>query len=342
MSDPAISVIIPTRDRAALLPGVLDALRAQVCATTFEVVVVDNASTDGTGALLADRCADDQRFRALRQSVLGRSAAMNTGAAAARGDLLVFTDDDVVVAPDWLESYRKFFASRAGVAPVVAGGPIHPVAEHLGPWPAWLGDAAIDDLVPLDWGGAERELHPPEYLWGANMALTRVVFDRIGTWDETVGRRGDERGTYEDVEYQDRIRRAGGAVWYCPSARVLHRLPADRVTPAIVLSNAFARGRNEVWSEAARPRPAGIGVVAIARFGRWAVRTLSFRISGGADRFDRARRAAVACGDAMELSAQRYGDVRGAGAMAAVGWIVARAIVRAAGRRQDGPRPSLR
>jgi glycosyltransferase involved in cell wall biosynthesis len=337
MTDPAISVVIPTRDRAAVLSSVLDALEAQACAAAFEIVVVDNASTDDTRSLLEARSARDARYRTLFEPVLGRSVAMNAGAAAARGAVLVFTDDDVVVASDWIESYRRFFRAPPADTMLVAGGPIHPIAHDLGHWPAWLGEGGVRDLVLLDWGDVERELHPPEYLWGANMALTRESFDRIGAWDETIGRRGDERGTYEDVEYQDRVRHAGGTVWYCPRARVLHRLPDDRVTPTIVLSNAFARGRNEAWSDVpnAEPADAVLGSM-LSRFGRWAVAAAAFRISGDATRFERVRRAAAASGASMERARTRYGGTGTARALSTAGWWMGRAIVRLAGGSGEG------
>lgn len=334
VNDPSISVIIPTRNRAALLPGVLQALAEQACRAVFEVVIVDNASTDGTRTLVAARCASDPRFRRLHEPVLGRSAAMNAGAASARGALLLFTDDDVVMAPDWIETYRRFIASRPPTGLLMAGGPIHPVASDLGPWPSWVGSEAATELMPLDWGQVERVLGSREYLWGANMALTAGVFERMGGWDVTIGRRGDERGTYEDVEYQDRIRRAGGAVWFCPRARVLHRLPEEHVTPARILSNAFARGRNSVWAiDGSSPMDTGAGGASlVARFAAWAVRTLAFRVSREAGHLERARRAAERSGDTMERHLRRSGGRAWTQAVASTAWLTSRAILRLAGR----------
>lgn len=331
---PLISVVIPTRNRVAYLPDVLGALDEQVCEATFEVVVVDNGSTDRTGAFLAERSASEPRLRWLHEPVLGRSVAMNAGVAAALGSLLLFTDDDVMMGPDWIESYRRIFDRRPPTDALVVGGPIHPVASDLGPWPAWLGEAAVADLVPLDLGDTERILRPPEYLWGANMAVRARVFDRIGGWDPGIGRRGDDRGTYEDVEYQDRVRAAGGSVWYCPGARVFHRVPPELVTPARILSNAFARGRNAAWAEEERnvggeaERPTAL----IGRFLAWAADTIAFRARRTPGTFDRARLAAAAAGAAMERSLRR-GDRRHV--VARAGWWAGRIVVRLAG----GSRP---
>ncbi|HEX6400841.1 MAG TPA: glycosyltransferase [Actinomycetota bacterium] len=327
---PLISVIIPTRNRVAFLPDVLGALGEQVCEATFEVIVVDNGSTDRTGTFLAERSASQPRLRWLHEPVLGRSVAMNAGVRASRGSLLLFTDDDVMMGPDWIESYRRFFASRPPTEIVVVGGPIHPVANDLGPWPAWLGEDAVADLVPLDLGGAERILRPPEYVWGANMAVRARVLDRIGGWDPDIGRRGDDRGTYEDVEYQDRVRAVGGSVWYNPVGRVFHRVPPELVTPARIMSNAFARGRNAAWGEEERnagvedERPSAL----VGRFLVWAADTIAFRARRGPRTFDRARLAAAAAGAAMERCL-RHGD-RG-GAVARASWWAGRIVVRLAG-----------
>jgi len=332
MESPLISVIIPTRDRAGFLPDVLGALSAQVCEASFEVMVVDNSSSDGTRTLLIERSDADPRFRWLHEPVLGRSVAMNTGAAAARGTLLLFTDDDVVMPDDWIENYRRFFAPRAPTERLVVGGPIQPVAGDLGPWPGWLGGAAVSDLIPLDLGDTERLLSPPEYLWGANMAMHAHVFRTIGGWDPTVGRRGDERGTYEDVEYQDRVRRDGGAVWYSPAPRVFHRVPPDLVTPARILSNAFARGRNSAWP-ADRSRAGSEGTAdLVGRFAAWAADTTGFRVRRNARSFERARLAAATAGSTMERCLQARGNPRRTTrAAASASWWASRAIVRLAG-----------
>lgn len=341
MESPLISVVIPTRDRVKFLPDVLGSLSAQVCEAAFEVIVVDNASSDGTRTLLIERSDADPRFRWLHEPTLGRSVAMNAGAAAARGTLLLFTDDDVVIPPDWLESYRRFFAPRTPAERLVVGGPIHPIASDLGRWPPWLDAAAVTDLIPLDLGDSERVLGPPEYLWGANMAMHAQVFRTIGGWDPTVGRRGHERGTYEDVEYQDRVRHGGGAVWYSPAPRVFHRVPHDLVTPARILSNAFARGRNSVWladrsvpAADVRDDPADL----VGRFAAWAVDTIGFRARRDARSFERARLAAAVAGSTMERWLRTRGNARRTTrAAASASWWASRAIVHLAG--DSGPSP---
>ena len=96
-------------------------------------------------------------------------------------------------------------------------------------------------------GVNQRRLKPSEYVWGANMAVPKRLFEQCGVWDETVGRKGEERGTFEDTEFQDRVRAARGTVWFCPAAVVHHRVPRQAITPRRISSTAFMRGRNDVW-----------------------------------------------------------------------------------------------
>src|SRR2546427_9554726 len=109
-SEVAISVIISTRNRAHYLPEVLRTLAAQDCDAPFEVIVVDNASTDNTTAVLNEWCRTDARFRTAREPLPGLSRGKNAGIRMARAPLLLFTDDDMQVAPRWVQSYHTFFA----------------------------------------------------------------------------------------------------------------------------------------------------------------------------------------------------------------------------------------
>ena len=106
---PPLTIAICTYNRAALLQKTVAALLPQLAGDT-ELLVVDNASIDGTAAVLAGQ----SRVRACREEKIGLSVARNTALAAARGEYVIFVDDDVVVNPGWLESYRRFCGSRRG------------------------------------------------------------------------------------------------------------------------------------------------------------------------------------------------------------------------------------
>jgi glycosyltransferase involved in cell wall biosynthesis len=309
MTGPSVSVIVCTRNRASYLPACLASLAHQDCGTAYEVLVVDNASTDATPDVLAAWSQKDARFRIVREPTLGLSAAKNAGVARARGRLLLFTDDDVIVDSGWVRSYLDFFAQH-GDDSILVGGPIVPAPEDLGQWTRWFAPCALADLGLLDYDG-ERPLGRYEYVWGANMAVPAALFRRLGSWDERVGRRGDARGTYEDTEYQDRARATGTEVWFCPSASLRHRVPRRDVTIARILRTAYARGRNQFWRETlesrggpgAAPRDdylSALGML-IARFGTLACWSLVLQFRRTSAVFARAHRAAWRAGWAMDV-----------------------------------------
>lgn len=309
MTEPvAISVIISTHNRAHYLPGCLDVLSRQVSQARFEVVVIDNGSTDETPEILDRWCAGRPNFRWAQEPRLGLSQGKNAGIRIARGGLLLFTDDDTMPVDGWIESYRAFF-DRLSDDMALAGGPVVPVPDDLGEWPPWFSPGAETDLALLQ-HGAERTLRRGEYVWGGNMAVPAAVFGRFGLFDESVGRRGEQRGTFEDTEFQDGLREAGGVVWFCPPAEVQHRILRGAITPRRVAATAFDRGRNEFWmenigrwgAEESVPRRSLFsgGAVLTVALSRWLLWSIAFRIWPRRGLFERARRAGWSSGKALD------------------------------------------
>jgi glycosyltransferase involved in cell wall biosynthesis len=322
-SDIGISVIISTRNRASYLPACLRSLAAQQGRVPHEVVVVDNGSEDATPELLVRWCREHPEFRSTREERVGLSRGKNAGIRMARAPLLLFTDDDVVVPPGWIHSYAEFF-SRHPLDAIVAGGPIIPIPEDLGAWPSWLESNAFIDVGRLD-HGVERELQPPDYVFGANMAVPATVFSRLGLWNEDLGYTPEDRSTFEDTELQDRVWAARGSVWFCPDTPIQHRVPRGRASPGPILQNAFGRGRNDFWKEvrsstgdlSAAPR---IGLVRGLAALVWnllaeGLTVASFRVRHRAVSLERARRAAWKGGRSFEMlrpgrdRTRRYGRI---------------------------------
>jgi GT2 family glycosyltransferase len=269
----AVSVLIATRNRADYLAECLQSIWEQTTGPTIEVVVVNNASTDRTAGMLADLSVREPRLRVLFEERLGRSRALNTGIAAAAGRLLLFTDDDVIVQPGWIARLHHFFAGHAEEL-LLAGGPIYQVPADLGDWPDWVGPNPVAEVGSLSHGAECRELLPRELLWGANMAAAASLFQRVGGWDESVGRRGDERGTYEDIEFQRRLRAIGGSIWFVPEAVIHHRLARSAVTPRTTLYRSFHGGLSlqvrELYEPSGSPVQTNMAMAAIG-FGLHAV-----------------------------------------------------------------------
>ena len=126
-----MSVVVSTRDRSHFLRSCLESLSLQDCSFPFEVVVVDNASSDDTPQLVQEFGRKDQRFRYIFEGTIGLSHAKNVGVRASVSPLIVFTDDDVVLDPLWLRSFVEC-AERQTSSVYILGGPIHPVPHDLG------------------------------------------------------------------------------------------------------------------------------------------------------------------------------------------------------------------
>jgi glycosyltransferase involved in cell wall biosynthesis len=302
--DPAVTVIVSTRNRAGYLGACLASLAEQRYAAPFEVVVVDNASTDDTPDVIERWVETDPRFRSVREERVGLSFGKNAGIEAARGSILLFTDDDVIVDQDWIGSYHALFAEREDL---IIGGPIIPIRHDLGEWPEWLADDALDDIGRLHYR-SDRPLQSREHVWGGNMAIPAKIFREIGRWNVELGLPNPD--SFEDTEFQDRARAAGIAVLFAHTPIVRHRVDASKVSPRAVLSAAFARGRNAYHQERlgihiqterlSLTRPSA-ALVAFVRYGTgWIAWAAASRARLRARSFERARRDAWAAGWAIE------------------------------------------
>ena len=220
-----LSVVLPTFDRAASLERALDALlRQSALPGSYEVVVVDNNSTDGTPDVVARY--DERRVRLVREPQQGLSYARNAGLGASRAPIVAFTDDDVEVAPDWVETIVTALARHPHVDGI--GGRVLPAWQSGRP--RWLTREHWAPLALQDHGDARRvfDRAAPIGLIGANVAFRREVFDRIGTFSPSVQRVKDGIGSTEDHELLARLYDAGGRMLYQPKMLVMARVSDDR------------------------------------------------------------------------------------------------------------------
>jgi glycosyltransferase involved in cell wall biosynthesis len=193
----AVSVIVPARDAAATLPATLRALAGQDLGARYEVLVVDDGSTDGTAAI-AERFGPPVRLLRIEGST-GAGSVRNHGAAAARGRVLAFTDADCVPAPGWLRAGVRALQDCDLVQGAVAPDP----DAALGPYDRSLSVTG------------ERGFYE-----SANLLVRRDRFWAVGGFEDVIGRARRPQG--EDVLFAWRVRRAGGRTAFCPDALVHH------------------------------------------------------------------------------------------------------------------------
>jgi len=228
---PAISFLVNTRNRGAVLLPALQAYGRMRCRAPWEIVLVDNGSTDETPRLLAEfQARSPVPCQVLREQRPGSSCAKNTGWRAARAPLLAFTDDDCYPAPDFLEQMLAAFED-AGIG-FVAGRLL-----LYDPTDLPTGIKLDSDRRAYPAGFA----FPPGELHGANFAFRREVLETIGGFDELIG-----AGTpwpFEDVDAAMRASLAGFAGCYDPRPTIFHHhRRRDRRTLHAVL-HGYARGR---------------------------------------------------------------------------------------------------
>jgi hypothetical protein len=225
------TVLICTYQRAALLAETLDSLARTRTTRRWEVLVVDNNSTDDTRAVTESRqAAYPVPLRYVFEPRQGKSHALNRGIGMSAADVIVFTDDDVRVPPEWLdESIRPLDADPvAGYT----GGPVRPLWEV--PPPSWFDTSRTDLWGPLalvDYGADsfvfEQRGRVPV---GANMTVRKALIDRLGGFDPAFGRTGSSLLGQEQAEFLARLRREGAWGVYAPAAGLQHFVPARRLT----------------------------------------------------------------------------------------------------------------
>jgi GT2 family glycosyltransferase len=224
-----VSVVLSTYNRADRLSLALDALLSQAGGVSYEIIVVDNNSSDDTSAVVA-RIAErsNGRLRYAFEARQGLSYGRNTGVALARASIIALTDDDVRVAPDWIEQLTRTFDEHPEIDYV--GGRVLP--HWLAPPPRWLTQAHWAPLALQDYGdewlvsGRERAV----CLVGANLAFRRRVFDAVGVFTPALGRVMDGIGSTEDHDMQLRAWRAGMQGLYVPSLSAVADVTPDRLT----------------------------------------------------------------------------------------------------------------
>jgi glycosyltransferase involved in cell wall biosynthesis len=237
-ADPTISVVICTQNRAAALRETLASLakvRMQH-AWKAELLVVDNASTDNTAAVVREAKLPNLEVTYYFEPRKGKSNALNAALARTRGELILFTDDDVTISESWIEEMILAFAQQGCDAAV---GKITLASHLVRPWMNrrhywWL---ACPD---------EQPVATPELI-GANMAVRHAVLERVPGYDPELG--PGALGLGEEALFGGQLRAAGFKIGYAERASVVHAPDASRLKRRDWLDLARKHGRQEAYIE---------------------------------------------------------------------------------------------
>ncbi len=252
MTSPAgplqLTVAIPTYNRADFLRQTLAGIaRQDFPKGAFEVLVIDNNSTDHTRAVVAEFAGATPAPRYLLETKQGLDYARNRAITEARGDLIVFADDDILMSPDWLSQLAAPLLTDSAHRVGAVGGEVIPVfPDGLPPWVAeWHAPLAFR----ADAGPLVAKYSP----MGANLALPKWVFEKLGPFHTALDRAAGNYFSGGDSEMIRRVRAAGLEVWFAPAAAVQHQMPASRTTFRYATRHAFDSARSRVIDRAGQP-----------------------------------------------------------------------------------------
>ena len=234
-----LTVLIATYNGARTLPRVLTACcQLESPEGGWKLVIVDNASTDQTKEIIAS-FSQQLPLTYRYEPRQGKSIALNTGLSSIEGDLVVFTDDDVLPQANWLRQIRSTADSQPSFA--LFGGPILPKWEL--PPEEW-----ILEWVPLSptfaiLYPAQEGPRDPRLIFGPNMTIRADIFRHGHRFDETLGPKGSQYDMGDETEFNVRLAKAGFKAWHCPDAVVYHMIRSFQMTQGWVLERAIHYGR---------------------------------------------------------------------------------------------------
>jgi glycosyltransferase involved in cell wall biosynthesis len=239
-----LTIAVPTYNRSELLEQTLASIAAihlppEIAA---ECIVIDNRSTDDTRSVVARFAAHRVLpIRYVYEGGPGSSYARNRAIDEARGDFILFIDDDAVAEPDWATEMLEEIKRRHLD---VACGMVLP--RWCREPPCWLGPSlyirlAVHDAARLA-NASRAECDSIHNYFSANVGFRRQVFERFGKFRRDLGVVGSNPISGEDTELFTRVMAGGGAIGFAPRARVHHLIPPERMRRSYLWRKSFAFG----------------------------------------------------------------------------------------------------
>ncbi|HYW21105.1 MAG TPA: glycosyltransferase [Nodularia sp. (in: cyanobacteria)] len=247
MPDNQISAIICTHNRDTYLGAAIDSLLAQDFTADFEVVVVDNGSSDRTREVVEQRLGDP-RVKYVFEPTIGLSVARNTGARVASADILAYLDDDAVASAYWLQVLYAAYQNHTQLA--IAGGKVTLLwPPNIEP-PSWLSPGLASNLGAYDLGDQMIYIQQPGLTpRGLNYSLRRSFLEEIGGFDPHLGRVGKNLLSNEELQMTEFALQRGWQVAYLPEALVAHNVAPERLKRSWFLNRGWWQGISECYRE---------------------------------------------------------------------------------------------
>ena len=240
-----ISIIICTYNREKYIRPLLESIAKNDYPTTdYEIVLVDNNCTDNTRGVY-EQFATANPMVTLRYVVepeQGLSAARNRGIKEAKGDIIIYVDDDALVDTDYIRQYAEHFATYPET--MAAGGPIEPLYESKEP--SWMSPYTKALLTAwMNYGNQVREYPNGRYPGGGNAAYRKEVFERVGLFNTELGRKGNLLLASEEKDIFDKMKALGMKVLYLPAPVLHHCIPQTKLEEDYFNRLTLQIGRSE-------------------------------------------------------------------------------------------------
>lgn len=230
-----VSVIVCTYNRALLLKNCLRSLDKQsISKKHFEVIVVDNNSTDDTQKVVKDSKKNYSNTRVVIENKQGLSYARNRGWKEAKGKYVAYIDDDAIAQTDWVEQIINFHKTHPSVQ--VFGGPYDRFFYNSPP--SWL----PENYGTLNLGKRIRQLNTRnEWISGSNMIVSKSILEKYGGYATNLGMKGDKILYGEETELLVRLKKNGESVYYVPSISVKHLVADYKLHFWWLVANSYFR-----------------------------------------------------------------------------------------------------
>lgn len=224
-----LTAIICTYNRAKYIGNLLESIAENdLPKNEYEVLLVDNNCTDNTRAICEAFAAahEDVNFRYVVEPEQGLSAARNKGIKEAKGDLIVYIDDDALIDKDYLRIYAEWLATHPQT--MACGGPIEPLYETAEP--SWMTPYTKALLTAwMNYGDKVREYPNGRYPGGGNAAYRKEVFEKVGLFNTALGRKGGNLMGSEEKDVFDKMHAMGMQILYLPTPVLHHIIPQAKL-----------------------------------------------------------------------------------------------------------------
>jgi glucosyl-dolichyl phosphate glucuronosyltransferase len=251
-----ISAVICTFNRANYLPKAIQSLVDQsLDASLYEIIVVDNRSTDNTKQIVTEKFVSVENLRYVYEPILGLAQARNAGWQNAKGEFIAYLDDDAIAIPYWLEKILEVF-DTVTPQPAYVGGRVTPIWEAEKP--DWLPKSLEGLYAIVDYGDRPLVLQQNQFCVGTNSALPRQILEKMANFNVGLGRKGNNLLSMEENLLQDELRKQGYQLYYHPEIAIAHHIHANRIDPNWMLSRVYWEGISKAIYQIHRQSPSNL------------------------------------------------------------------------------------